>query len=300
MAMQAGMGFSKIFLIVGAGYTGSIVLGKGRLSDILAELQAMVKGMEKNGDSAVDSDVVAQVRRLAMEVRQIASSRSQITVLNGGSSQFGNASSLVVPLASAGALGYAYMWWKGVSFSDLMYVTRNNMASAVSNLTKHLENVSEALAKTKKHLTQRLENLDVKLDDQAEMSKSIRNEVSETRGELSNIHHDLSKLETVVWNLDGKINSLESKQELTCMGVQYLCNFVDGKDQGNIKRFVKTLPKPTKCAFPGLEAPNMMGLKQLTDGLSGGIVASGNINATQNDMPAKHPRLDRGAATIGY
>ncbi|KAI3974169.1 hypothetical protein MKX01_033420 [Papaver californicum] len=300
MAMQAGMGFSKILLIVGAGYTGSIVLGKGRLSDILSELQAMMKGMEKNGDSAVDSDVVAQVRRLAMEVRQIASSRGQITVLDGGSSQLGNVSSLVVPLASAGALGYAYMWWKGVSFSDLMYVTKSNMASAVSNLTKHLENVSEALAKTKKHLTQRLQNLDVKLDDQAEMSRSIRNEVSETRGELSNIHDYLSKIEAVVWNMDGKINSLESKQELTCMGVQYLVSFVNGKDQGDLKRFAKILPKPTKCAFPGLEAPNMMGLKQLTDGLSGGIVASGNINATQNDTLAKHPRLDRGDATIGY
>ncbi|KAI3963476.1 hypothetical protein MKW98_022898 [Papaver atlanticum] len=298
MAMQAGIGLSRILLIVGAGYTGSIVLGKGRLSDILAELQTMVKGMEKNGDSAVDSDVVAQVRRLAMEVRQIASSRGQITVLNGGSS-LGNASSLVVPLASAGALGYAYMWWKGVSFSDLMYVTKSNMASAVSNLQKHLESVTEALAKTKKHLTQRLQNLDDKLDDQAAMSRTIRDEVSETRGELSNIHNDLSKLESFMCSLDGKLDSLEIKQDMTCMGVQYLCNFVNGKDQGDIKRFTKTLPKP-KCAFPGLEASNMMGLKQLTDGLSGGIIASGNTNATLNDTPAKYIKIDRSAsATIG-
>ena len=35
---------------------------------------------------------------------------------------------------------------QGLSFSDLMYVTKKNMANAVSNLTKHLENVSDALA----------------------------------------------------------------------------------------------------------------------------------------------------------
>lgn len=40
-----------------------------------------------------------------------------------------------------------YFWnGQGISFSDLMYVTKRNMASAVTNLTKHLEGVSEALA----------------------------------------------------------------------------------------------------------------------------------------------------------
>jgi hypothetical protein len=35
---------------------------------------------------------------------------------------------------------------QGLKFSDLMYVTKRSMASAVSNLTKHLEQVSEALS----------------------------------------------------------------------------------------------------------------------------------------------------------
>nr|GEW78034.1 lipoyl synthase [Tanacetum cinerariifolium] len=72
----------------------------------------------------------------------MASSR-QITVLNGGS---GTATSLVVPAAALGAVGYGYMRWKGLSFSDLMYVTKQNMTNAVSNLTKHLEQVSHAVA----------------------------------------------------------------------------------------------------------------------------------------------------------
>ncbi|XP_049376688.1 uncharacterized protein LOC125841578 [Solanum stenotomum] len=168
----------------------------------------------------------SMVRRLAMEVRQLASARS-ITVLNGSSS--GNWTSLVMPAAAAGALGYGYMWWKGLSFSDLMYVTKKNMATAVSNLTKHLDNVSEALAATKRHLTQRIENVDGKLDEQMEMSKLIRSEVNDVHGDLSQIGFDLDQLNRMVSGLDGKLLSLEGKQELANAGVMYLCNFINGK-----------------------------------------------------------------------
>ncbi|XP_028126057.1 uncharacterized protein LOC114322835 [Camellia sinensis] len=233
MAMQTGMGLSKILILVGAGYTSTILVKNGKLSDILGEIQSLVKGMEKNGESSEsDSDVsdaiASQVRRLAMEVRQLASAR-QITVLNGNSGQIGNMTSLIVPAAAVGALCYGCMWWKGLTFSDLMYVTKRNMANAVSNLTKHLESVSEALAATKRHLTQRIENLDGKLDEQVEISKLIKNEVTDVRGDLSQIGSDLDALQRMVYGLDGKICSLEDKQDLANLGVLYLCNFVDGR-----------------------------------------------------------------------
>ncbi|KAL0446465.1 UNVERIFIED_CONTAM: hypothetical protein Slati_1774400 [Sesamum latifolium] len=231
MAMQAGIGLSRIVLIAGAGYTGTVLLKNGKLSDVLGELQNLVKGMEKAGENEGDSDysdaIAAQVRRLAMEVRQLASSR-QITVLNGNSGQ-SNLTSLVVPAAALGALGYGYMWWKGLSFSDLMYVTKRNMANAVSNLTKHLDHVSEALAATKRHLTQRIENLDGKLDEQVEISKLIRNEVNDVRGDLSQIGFDLDELQRMVSGLDGKLLTLEGKQELANAGVMYLCSIVNGR-----------------------------------------------------------------------
>ncbi|RVW70069.1 hypothetical protein CK203_060900 [Vitis vinifera] len=50
-----------------------------------------------------------------MEVKQLASAR-QITVLNGNSGQIGNITSLAIPAATLGALGYGYMWWKVVSY----------------------------------------------------------------------------------------------------------------------------------------------------------------------------------------
>ncbi|PHU08688.1 hypothetical protein BC332_20548 [Capsicum chinense] len=273
MAMHAGVGLTKIVFIVGAGYTGTLLFKNGKLSDVIGELQNLVKSYEKTGESdGGDSDVIAaQVRRLAMEVRQLASARS-ITVLNGGSS--GNWTSLVMPAAAAGALGYGYMWWKGLSFSDLMYVTKKNMATAVSNLTKHLENVSEALAATKRHLTQRIENVDGKLDEQMEMSKLIRNEacrstppllfswiVNDVHGDLSQIGFDLDQLNRMVSGLDGKLLSLEGKQDLANAGVMYLCSIVNGKRV----KMPETLQEQLKIA--GNSTPALMGLKELADSL---------------------------------
>ncbi|KAJ7953763.1 Protein of unknown function (DUF1664) [Quillaja saponaria] len=279
MAMQTGVGLTKILFIAGAGYTGAIVLKNNKLSDILGELQLLVKGMEKSGDqSDGDSEygdaIAAQVRRLANEVRQLASSSRQVTVLNGGSGQAGNLTSLVVPAATLGALGYGYMWWKGLSFSDLMYVTKRNMASAVSNLTKHLENVSEALANAKKHLTQRIQNLDDKVLKQNEMSRLIKDDVAEVQKSLTDIDYDLGALQRMVQGLDGKICSLEDKQDLANLGVLYLCNFVDGRKGKMPEVLQEQLQISGKSRSKFLtytETPSLMGLKEIADSLSGGM-----------------------------
>ncbi|KAG5521152.1 hypothetical protein RHGRI_033639 [Rhododendron griersonianum] len=281
MAMQTGIGFSKIIILVGAGYTSTLLFKNGKLSDVLGDLQSLVKGLEKKGQSAEgDTDysdaIASQVRRLAAEVRQLASAR-QITVLNGNSG--GNVTSLVVPAAAVGALGYGYMWWKGLSFSDLMYVTKSSMATAVSNLTKHLEHVSEALAATKRHLTQRIENLDGKLDEQVEMSKLIKNEVTDVRVDLSQIGYDLDTLQRMVSGLDGKIMSLEDKQDLANKGVLYLCSFVNG-GKGELPGVVQEqlkLSGKSRSYITGAETM-CQGLKDIADALE-----SGNANRSITD-----------------
>ncbi|KAK5776906.1 hypothetical protein PVK06_044871 [Gossypium arboreum] len=185
--------------VIELGYTGTILLKNGKLSDMLGELQSLVKGLEKTGDQSDDSDaLLAQVRRLSTEIRQLASAR-QITVLNGDSGV--KLTSLVIPAATLGALGYGYMWWKGISFSDLFWVTKRNMALAVENLTKHLDSVSDALSAAKKHLTQRIQNLDDKMETQKEISKSIQASVEEARMDLSNIEYDLDALQRMISGL---------------------------------------------------------------------------------------------------
>ncbi|XP_043813000.1 uncharacterized protein LOC110615344 isoform X1 [Manihot esculenta] len=274
MAMQTGISLSRIIVLAGAGYTGTILLKNGKLSDLIGELQSLVKGLEKSGEPA-DSDshysdaIAQQVKRLAMEVRQLASSR-QITVLNGGSGQTGNLTGLIVPAAALGALGYVYMWWKGLKFSDLLYVTKRSMANAVSNLTKNLEQVSEALSAAKVHLTQRIQLLDDKMECQKEISKAIQNDVNAASENISQIGSELWQLQCLVSGLDGKIGSLEEKQDIANMGVLYLCNFVGGKKMKMPKALEDQL-KPsgrTRSSLAYPEAASLTGLKELADSLS--------------------------------
>ncbi|KAL4569944.1 hypothetical protein LXL04_025592 [Taraxacum kok-saghyz] len=189
IAMQADMGFSRIVILVGAGYTGTLLIKNGKLSDVLGELQGYV-GKEGGGAEGDYSGTIAS---------QLASSH-QIIVLNGGCA--GNMTFMVVPAAALGAVGYGYMWWK------------SNMANAVLNLTKNLEQVTNAIAAAKRHLTQRIENLDGKLDDQ----------VTNVRGDVSQIGYDLDSLNKMISGLNGKIITLEEKQVMTNLGVWYLAD----------------------------------------------------------------------------
>ncbi|KAG5589357.1 hypothetical protein H5410_039871 [Solanum commersonii] len=62
MAMHAGVGLTKTVFIVRAGYIGTLLFKNGKLSDVIGELQNLVKSYEKTGESdGGDSDVIAAV-----------------------------------------------------------------------------------------------------------------------------------------------------------------------------------------------------------------------------------------------
>ncbi|KAJ6403974.1 hypothetical protein OIU84_012214 [Salix udensis] len=179
MALQAGVSTSKVLILVGAGLTSSIILKNGRLSELIGQLQEILKGVDQvelapyKYDSAL---LAAQIRQLAQEIKELTISRPA-TIYNRNSASNGSFSSYLAPAAALGAMGYCYMWWKDWSFSDVMFVTKKNMANAVATVSKQLENVSETLASTKRHLAKRLENLDWKIEEQIETSKLIASDV---------------------------------------------------------------------------------------------------------------------------
>ncbi|XP_057448309.1 uncharacterized protein LOC130739871 isoform X2 [Lotus japonicus] len=281
MAMQSGIGMSKILIIAGAGYTSTVLIKNGKLSDLIGDLQALVKGLEKSGDQAegegeyVDA-IAAQVRRLANEVRQLASNRP-ITVVNGGSGQ-GNLPSLVVPAVALGALGYGYMRWKGISFSDLMYVTKRQMEKAVTDLNKKLHHVTDVIADVKKHLTQRIENLDDKMLKQNELSRSIKDDVSGVRSTITDMHDDLGSLRYSVDKLDKKLATLCLNQDGTNYGVKYLIETL----HGNIGKMPEHLQEQEQLKLPGKTrnlltysgTPNLNGLKDIVLPTGLGMLAS--------------------------
>ncbi|KAL2938748.1 Alanine--tRNA ligase [Bienertia sinuspersici] len=191
--------------------------------------------------------------------------------------RIGGFGSYLVPAAAVGAMGYCYMWWKiasvscqndvpsvfvvndlfvftifvlyisfisfeGWSFSDVMFVTKQNMANAVASVSKQLDSLNDALATTKKHLSKRLETLDWKLVEQKEISGQILNDVTGVKSNISQIGSDIEFIREMVDGLDwhcpgavltdtdiftniveGKLELLEGKQDLTNSGVYYLC-----------------------------------------------------------------------------
>ncbi|CAI8597921.1 unnamed protein product [Vicia faba] len=178
MALQMAPSSSKVLILVGAGLASSVVLNGGPLSAVIAQLQEVLKGVDdqvKISTAGYDTAVIAaQVRQLAQEIRELTLSRP-MTIYNESSSRGGLASYLL-PAAAIGAVGYCYMRWKDLSFSDVMFATKKNMANAVASVSKQLENVHETLASTKRHLTKRLEGLDLKVEEQNELGKHISND----------------------------------------------------------------------------------------------------------------------------
>ncbi|KAL9264671.1 hypothetical protein AKJ16_DCAP16224 [Drosera capensis] len=190
------------------GLTGSVILKSGALSDVILQVQELIKGVNEADIYPIKSDaavIAAQIRRLTEEIRELSLS-NPITVLNCNPTSTGSYASYLVPAAALGAMGYCYMWWKGWSLSDIMFVTKENMANAVASVSKQLESVSEALAATRRHLTKRLENLDWKVEELKECTKFIADDVDEASSTISQIEFDIGLMHQMVVGLD-KANS---------------------------------------------------------------------------------------------
>ncbi|XP_021724543.1 uncharacterized protein LOC110691880 [Chenopodium quinoa] len=267
MAMQTGVAPSKVLILLGAGLTGSVILKNGQLSDVLLQLQEFIKGINDVDISSTTIDpalLAAQVRQLAQEIRELSLS-NPITIMNGSSGSSGGYGSYLVPAAAVGAVGYCYMWWKGLSFSDVMFVTKKNMANAVANVSKQLDNLTDALATTKKHLSKRLETLDWKLEEQKEISGQIHNDVIGVRSNISQIGLDIDSIREMVNGLEGKLELLESKQDLTNSGVYYLCQVAGGITGGLNAKLVQDVGSKLDPPKVTCEDNSRKGLQFLTD-----------------------------------
>ncbi|XP_062199979.1 uncharacterized protein LOC133902410 [Phragmites australis] len=229
MAMvQVGMGLGRVVLLVGAGLTAPTVLRSGKISDILGELQEILREKGADGDGgSVTADLAKQVNLLATEVGRFASRNVTVLQVDNGN---GAVSTLVAPAAAVGAVSYCYMWWKGIPLSSLMFVTKRNMANAVASMTKHLEQVQSSLAAAKRHLMQRIQHVDDKLDQQKQISGQIRDEVTGARLKIKSIGSDMDAIKSMISGLDEKMDSIEAKQNYSCAAVSSLCRFIEDTD----------------------------------------------------------------------
>ncbi|KAM2212926.1 hypothetical protein EV1_022708 [Malus domestica] len=112
-----------------------IVFGSGRWSDLNERLQDILEG-------------VNEANILPEKFDSALTSSGSVTIYNENSSSSGNYASCLFPVAALAA-GYCNMWWGGWSFSDVMYVTRHNMANVVEALIRKVANKSNDFARNR-------------------------------------------------------------------------------------------------------------------------------------------------------
>ncbi|KAF9669581.1 hypothetical protein SADUNF_Sadunf14G0122400 [Salix dunnii] len=174
---------------------------------------------------------------------------------------------------------------QGWSFSDVMFVTKQNMANAVATVSKQLENVSETLASTKRHLTKRLGNLDWKIEEQIETSKLIANDVDEMKSNLSQIGYDVESIHEMISGLEGKLELLESKQDATNSGLWYLCQFAGGlKDGLGTKAYQDVGAKLANHSAMAYEERCPKGLQFIAETKESDMVEKPVENEKKNDL----------------
>ncbi|XP_024517379.1 uncharacterized protein LOC9651935 isoform X1 [Selaginella moellendorffii] len=282
MAVQAGMATSKLIILLGAGMTGSILIKNGKLSDFFKDLSKVFsKHLKEDDKDEVTETLAQQVQRLTNDLRQLAGSRN-ITVVNapGTSGQSSNLSSLAMPALVIGVAGYGYFWWKGWSWTDVMYVTRRNMSNVVASVSKQLDQVSAAVTATKRHLTSRIDSVSKTLDDSVAVQGLIKNEVFEIRGDVARVGGDIGAVQQIVEGLGNQLDDVQTKQDFTNQGIILLCQFA--------RRWEETRRQ---------ELPGISPILSLQNGEA--KPASGVDSILQGLPPLPKARLERSASATG-
>lgn len=236
----AGLGATKVLVLVGAGLTGSVVLGNSKIADLLSDLsKVFLKHSEKvkDGGAGEQGETTAaltrQIEKLARELQKLANSRP-IVVNSGGGAQSAGPSfaTVAVPAVVIGAAGYGYLWWRGISFASIMYVTRNQMSTAVASVSKQLGQVYDALAVAKKQLSARLDFVTKTLDESMTVQSVIKDQVIEVRGEVEKVGQEIETVQRLVEGLELKIDEVQGKQDFGNQGIVLLCQFVSQQLEG--------------------------------------------------------------------
>ncbi|XP_062180558.1 uncharacterized protein LOC133884958 [Phragmites australis] len=125
----------------------------------------------------------------------------------------------------AGVIGYAYIKWKGWKLSDMMFVTKHGLSDACNVVGSQLDQVSDSVIVTRKHLAGRIDRVDISLDETQQIIEGTRDEVAVIHGDLSAFQEDLQSVNFVVQGLESKLRRLECAQDQTVDGTHHLCEF---------------------------------------------------------------------------
>lgn len=254
MALPLG----KLTLILGAGIIGSVLAQEGinaNYSDyILIPVKFAWKTLRKT-DSPPSSakprndSLMAQVRDLQKQLQEI-SVNGPVMVYAGSRS---GAKTFGIPALSVVVVGLGCMWWKGWKLSDLMFATKRGLADACSSVAKQLDQVTSSVSDARRHLSHRIDRVDVNLDECLDLTAGTRDEVSQLRGDMTVFSVDVESVHRAVQSLETKIGRIEEKQDFTTDGVRALCEFVQTMENGRTTASIQESP----FSRPAIEHPQV-------------------------------------------
>ncbi|VFQ60930.1 unnamed protein product [Cuscuta campestris] len=189
------------------------------------------------------------VKSLQEELQLLAQNRSVTIVTTGGSGSSGKYGFIICVLV----VGYGYIWWKGWKLPDLMFATRRGLNDACNSVSTQLEGVYTSISATKRHLSSRIDRVDSKLDECADNTAAIKEEIFEFRGEVSSLGNDLESMNTVVRNLENKISRIEGRQSETNIGVGELVAYA--RNLENRRAMEQIEISASSSIKPALELP---------------------------------------------
>lgn len=231
------MVLGKIALVIGSGIVGTLVTGGGDaklpdLRDVLSvSFKFMSKQDKKDGTSTSSphtDQLLSQVNHLREQLRIIVD-KKQVHIINVNGTPGAGAYGLTAIVI--GAIGYLYIRWKGWKISDLMFVTKRGLSDACNIVGKQLDQVSESVNASKKHLSGRIDRVDCSLDECHEIIEATGKEVTVIHGDLSAFQQEIQSVHLVVRTLETKLGRLAYTQDHTTRGIHELCEFTKRLDR---------------------------------------------------------------------
>ncbi|XP_022726830.1 uncharacterized protein LOC111282835 [Durio zibethinus] len=253
MALPLG----KLTILVGAGIVGSVLAKEGHMSSVsdfvsgafkFAFRQLKLNDSTPSVNKPRNDYLMAQVNSLRQELQVLAANRP-ITIVTGRGAGTSKYSIIIVVVV----IGYGYVWWKGWRLPDMMFATRRSLSDARDAIAKQLESVYSSISVTRRHLSSRIEGVDNRLNEIADITAITQDEVSLLQDKSKMLNSNVQSVCYVVQTLESKINRIEGKQDMTNEGVKLLCDYAQTMEQNISTDRIQA--SPASPSMPALESP---------------------------------------------
>ncbi|KAJ1261147.1 hypothetical protein BS78_09G006000 [Paspalum vaginatum] len=135
-----------------------------------------------------------------------------------------------------------------------MFVTKRGLSDACHVVGSRLDQVSENVVGTRRHLAGRIDRVGITLDETQQIIEGTRDEVAVIHGDLTSFQEDLQSVNLVVQTLESKMGRLECSQDQTVDGIHNLCEFTRKMETAQTKNgnaVVGQVPSPPVAAAIG-------------------------------------------------